>query len=79
MVKGGKVSMLQVGDKVRVKDNIEIVHEDEKLLIDKEAVVTIYDDYVFPIEVKFVENETQQMYEWLSIRRFDEHELVKIG
>jgi hypothetical protein len=72
------VTNLNIGDKVIVNSDIELVQEDEELLIGKEAIVTICDDWIFPVEVKFLDENIQQVYEDLGIRRFDMHELTKV-
>jgi hypothetical protein len=69
---------LSVGDRVIVRNDIEIVQESEVRLWDKEAIVSKLDNFVFPVELIFKDPKIQEYHEELGSRRFDYFELCKI-
>jgi hypothetical protein len=70
--------MIMVGERVRVKSDIEIVHEDEEILIGQVGKVVLNDGWIFPIELEFDNPEIQATYEDLGKRRFEEFELQRL-
>lgn len=71
--------MIEVGNKVKVRRNIEIVQEGETGLWGKEAEVIAVDDFCFPVELKFIDPKVQEHHENLGNRRFDFCELHKLA
>lgn len=55
--------MFNIGDKVIVKNDIEIIQEGEEKFCGKVAHVELIDDFIFPVELRFIDPEIQKFYE----------------